>query len=177
MNNLKKRLKFLQNGIGAIPSPFDCYLALRGVKTLHVRMRQHSENAQIIAQFLETQTDKIETVVYPGLVSHPQYEIAKKQMRGSGGMITFFLKGGIKQSRQFLENLKVFALAESLGAVESLVDHPAIMTHASVPKEEREKLGISDSLVRLSVGIEDVNDLLEDLTHALSFVVLDECGE
>jgi len=140
-------------------------------------MRQHTENAMVIAQFLESQTDKIESVIYPGLQSHPQYVIGKKQMRGPGGMITFFLKGGIKQSRQFLENIRLFSLAESLGAVESLVDHPAIMTHASVPKEEREKLGISDTLVRLSVGIEDVNDLLEDLIRALSFVVLDECGE
>jgi len=167
---LYKRLKFLQNAIGAIPSPFDCYLALRGVKTLHVRMRQHNENAQLVAEFLESQTDKVERVIYPGLISHPQYETAKKQMRGGGGMVTFFLRGGIDQSRQFLENLHVFALAESLGAVESLVDHPAIMTHASIPKEEREKVGITDNLVRLSVGIEDVTDLIEDLRVALSFI-------
>jgi cystathionine gamma-lyase len=171
---LYKRLKFLQNAIGSIPSPFDCFLALRGIKTLHVRMKQHNENAQIIAEYLETRVDKIETVIYPNLQSHPQYEVCKKQMRGGGGMITFFLRGGITQSRQFLENLKVFALAESLGAVESLLDHPAIMTHASIPKEEREKIGITDNLVRLSVGIEDVNDLLEDLKIALSFVNLDD---
>jgi cystathionine gamma-lyase len=171
---LYKKLKFLQNAIGSIPSPFDCYLALRGVKTLHVRMKQHNENAQIIAEYLESRVDIVERVIYPGLESHPQREVCKKQMRGGGGMVTFFLRGGITQSRQFLENLKVFALAESLGAVESLVDHPAIMTHASIPKEEREKIGITDNLVRLSVGIEDVNDLLEDLKIALSFVNLEE---
>jgi len=136
-------------------------------------MRQHNENAQIVAEFLESQTDKIERVIYPGLLSHPQYDIVQKQMRGGGGMVTFFLRGGIEQSRQFLENLHVFALAESLGAVESLVDHPAIMTHASIPKEEREKVGITDNLVRLSVGIEDVNDLIEDLRVALSFIKLE----
>jgi len=169
---IKKKLKFLQNAIGAIPSPFDCFLALRGVKTLHVRMKQHTENAQKIAEYLETRTDLVERVIYPGLRSHPQHNICKKQMRGGGGMVTFFLRGGITQSRQFLENLKVFALAESLGAVESLVDHPAIMTHASIPKEEREKIGITDNLVRLSVGIEDIDDLLEDLKIALSFINL-----
>jgi cystathionine gamma-lyase len=169
---LRTRLKFLQNAIGAIPSPFDSFLAIRGLKTLPVRMKQHAENAMIIAQYLETRTDLVDRVVYPGLPSHPQYEIACTQMEGFGGMITFFLKGGITQSRQFLENLHIFALAESLGGVESLVDHPAIMTHASVPPEERAKLGISDSLVRLSVGIESVDDLMEDLKHALSFVKL-----
>jgi cystathionine gamma-lyase len=169
---LYTKIKFLQNGIGAIPSPFDCFMALRGVKTLHVRMRQHAENAQVIAEYLENH-EKVERVIYPGLKSHPQYEIALKQMKGAGGIVTFFLKGTMKQARQFLENLKVFALAESLGAVESLVDHPAIMTHASIPKEEREKLGISDTLVRLSVGIEDVNDLVADLTSALNNVTLD----
>jgi cystathionine gamma-lyase len=166
---LYKKIKFLQNGIGAIPSPFDSFLALRGLKTLHVRMKQHCENAQLIAEYLE-KNEKVERVIFPGLASHPQYELAKRQTKGPGGIITFFVKGDIKQSRQFLENLKIFALAESLGAVESLVDHPAIMTHASIPKEEREKLGISDTLIRLSIGIEDVNDLINDLKNAFSHV-------
>jgi cystathionine gamma-lyase len=166
---LYKKLKFLQNSIGAIPSPFDSFMALRGMKTLHVRMKQHTENAQKIAEFLE-QHPKVQKTIYPGLRSHPQYELGLRQMRGAGGMITFFVKGGINESRAFLENLKVFALAESLGGVESLVDHPAIMTHASVPPEERAKLGISDNLIRLSVGIEDVGDLLEDLKQALDHV-------
>jgi len=165
------RLKFLQNGIGAVPSPFDCFLAMRGVKTLHVRMKQHEKNAKIIAEFLQG-SDKVQHVCYPGLVSHPQHELAKKQQTGFGGMITFWLKGGLTQSRQFLEALKIFALAESLGGVESLAEHPAIMTHASVPAEERDKLGISDNLVRLSVGIEDVEDLLEDIKGALAAVEL-----
>jgi len=165
------RLKFLQNGIGAVPSPFDCFLAMRGVKTLHVRMKQHEKNAKIIAEFLQG-SDKVQHVCYPGLASHPQHELAKKQQTGFGGMITFWLKGGLTQSRQFLEALKIFALAESLGGVESLAEHPAIMTHASVPAEERDKLGISDNLVRLSVGIEDVEDLLEDIKGALAAVEL-----
>jgi cystathionine gamma-lyase len=166
---LYKKLKFLQNSIGAIPSPFDSFMALRGMKTLHVRMKQHTENAQKVAEFLE-QHPKVQKTIYPGLRSHPQYELGLRQMRGAGGMVTFFVKGGINESRAFLENLKVFALAESLGGVESLVDHPAIMTHASVPPEERAKLGISDNLIRLSVGIEDVGDLLEDLKQALDHV-------
>ncbi len=168
---LFKRIKYLQNSIGMIPSPFDSFLALRSLKTLHVRMPRHAENAQKIAEFLETHP-KIEKTVYPGLKSHPQYELARKQMTGPGGMITFWLKGDIVQARQFLENVKLFTLAESLGGVESLVNHPAIMTHASVPAEHRKKLGISDSLVRLSVGIEDVDDLLEDLKFALDQVQL-----
>jgi len=146
--DLYTRLKFLQNSIGAVPSPFDCYLALRGIKTLAIRMKQHTINAMQVATFLEKHP-KIEKVIYPGLPSHPQHELAKRQMTGFGGMITFFLHGGISESRAFLENLKLFALAESLGAVESLAEHPAIMTHASVPSEQRVKLGISDSLVRL----------------------------
>jgi len=163
-NNLElyEKLKFLQNSIGAIPSPFDCYMALRGVKTLHVRMEAHQKNAQVLAQFLESHP-KVAKVVYPGLPSHPQHSLAKKQMSGFGGMITFFLKGGLKESRVFLENLRIFALAESLGAVESLAEHPALMTHLSVPADQRKILGISDSLVRLSVGIENVEDLLADL--------------
>jgi len=166
---IKDRLKFLQNGIGAVPAPFDCYMALRGVKTLHLRMREHESNAFRVARFLESHP-KVERVIYPGLESHPQHEVANKQMKGFGGMVTFFIHGGIEESRAFLENLHVFHLAESLGATESLVDHPAIMTHASVPLEERIKLGISDSLCRLSVGIEDIEDLLYDLSQALDAV-------
>eukprot|EP01129_Flabellula_baltica_P000645 TRINITY_DN10619_c0_g1_i1.p1 TRINITY_DN10619_c0_g1~~TRINITY_DN10619_c0_g1_i1.p1 ORF type:complete len:454 (-),score=122.72 TRINITY_DN10619_c0_g1_i1:19-1380(-) len=172
--DLKKRIKFLQNAVGAIPSPFDSFLVLRSLKTLHVRMRQHGENAQRIAEYLESRSDVVDRVSYPGLASHPQHEIAQKQMNGFGGVVTFFLKGGIDQARQFLENVSVFALAESLGGVESLVDHPAIMTHAAIPAEERKKLGISDSLIRLSVGIENIDDLLADLENALSHVVLEE---
>lgn len=168
---LFKRIKYLQNSIGMIPSPFDSFLALRSLKTLHVRMPRHAENAQKIAEFLDGH-EKIEKVVFPGLKSHPQYELACKQMTGPGGMITFWLKGDIVQARQFLENVQVFTLAESLGGVESLVNHPAIMTHASVPVDHRKKLGISDSLVRLSVGIEDVDDLIEDLKTALNHVQL-----
>eukprot|EP00470_Lotharella_oceanica_P006764 CAMPEP_0170198486 /NCGR_PEP_ID=MMETSP0040_2-20121228/68797_1 /TAXON_ID=641309 /ORGANISM="Lotharella oceanica, Strain CCMP622" /LENGTH=367 /DNA_ID=CAMNT_0010448479 /DNA_START=666 /DNA_END=1769 /DNA_ORIENTATION=- len=164
-----EKLKFLQNSIGAVPAPFDCYMALRGLKTLEVRMQRHTHNAMIVAQFLEAHP-KVAKVIYPGLKSHPQHQVARSQMRLWGGMVTFFLKGGIKESRQFLENLKVFALAESLGAVESLAEHPAIMTHAAVPPDQRKKLGISDSLVRLSVGIEDVNDLVRDLKQALAAI-------
>lgn len=163
------KLKFLQNSMGAIPSAFDSFLALRGTKTLHVRMKRHEENAKLIAKFL-VDHPKVEKVVYPGLECHPQHELAKKQMRGFGGMITFYVKGGIKESRQFLENLNVWALAESLGGVESLVDHPTIMTHASVPEAERLKNGITDNLVRLSCGIEESEDLIKALEHALSHV-------
>jgi len=162
-------LKFLQNGIGSVPSAFDCFLALRGVKTLHIRMREHERNALKIADYL-TKHPKVDRVVYPGLASHPQHELAKKQMKGFGGMLTFFLKGGIAESRLFLEKIKIFALAESLGGVESLIELPSVMTHASVPPEEREKLGISDSLIRLSVGIEDVDDLIADIDQALSHI-------
>merc|ERR1712125_63276 len=168
--DLFKRIKYLQNSVGMIPSPFDSFLALRSLKTLHVRMPRHAENAMKVAEFLESHP-KIDRVVYPGLKSHPQYELGLKQMRGPGGMITFWLKGDITQARQFLENVQVFTLAESLGGVESLVNHPAIMTHASVPLDQRKKLGISDSLVRLSVGIEDADDLLEDLKNALDKVM------
>jgi cystathionine gamma-lyase len=160
------KLKFLQNSIGAIPSPFDCYMALRGVKTLHLRMREHSRNALAVAQFLEKHP-AVDKVIYPGLESHPQHLIAKSQMRGYGGMITFFLRGGLDESKVFLESLKLFALAESLGAVESLAEHPAIMTHASVPPAQRKELGISDSLVRLSIGVEDLEDIVADLNNAL----------
>jgi len=169
--DLFKKLKFLQNAIGAVPSPFDCFLVMRGIKTLHVRMREHEKNALAIANFLEKHP-KVEKVHYPGLPSHPQHDIAKKQQTGYGGMITFWLKGGISQSRVFLENLKIFKCAESLGGVHSLAEHPAIMTHNSVPPHERAKLGISDSLCRLSVGIEDEADLLNDIENALEKIQL-----
>lgn len=155
----------LQNSIGPSASPFDSWLVLRGLKTLAIRMEAHQINAIKIAKYLESHP-KVEKVVYPGLKSHPQHSIAKKQMHGFGGMITFFLKGGLKESKKFLETVHLFALAESLGGVESLIEHPAIMTHASVPKKIREKIGIHDNLIRLSVGIENVNDLIEDLETA-----------
>ena len=166
---LLDKIKFLQNAIGGILSPFDAFLLLRGLKTLPLRMKAHCENAQKIAEFLE-KNPNVEKVIFPGLKSHPQHELAKKQMKGFGGMITFFLKGGIEQSKRFLENTKLFSLAESLGGVESLIEHPAIMTHASVPAEQRQKLGIHDNLIRISVGIEDFDDLIDDLTFALSKV-------
>jgi cystathionine gamma-lyase len=166
--HLAKRLAYLQNSIGAVAGPFDSFLALRGVKTLDVRMERHCRSAQRIAEWLE-QDERVEKVLYlyPGLPSHPQHELAKQQMPGFGGIVTFFIKGGLDDARRFLENCQVFSLAESLGGVESLVDHPAIMTHASVPAEERAKLGISDTLIRLSVGIEAVDDLIADLDQSL----------
>jgi cystathionine gamma-lyase len=164
---LGERIGFLQNAIGAVGGPFDSFLALRGLKTLPLRMRQSGESALAIAAFLERHP-RVERVLYPGLDSHPQRALAKRQMARSGsGVVTFFLKGAIAEARRFLERLEVFTLAESLGGVESLVDHPAIMTHASVPPETRAKLGISDSLVRLSIGIEDTDDLVADLAAAL----------
>ena len=168
-DEIREKIFFYQNAIGPCHSPFDSWLVLRGIKTLAIRMKAHEQNAFKISNFLENHP-KVEKVVYPGLKSHPQYELAKKQMKGFGGMITFFLKGGINESRRFLENVKLFALAESLGGVESLVDHPAIMTHASIPKAVREQLGIHDNLIRLSVGIEDSDDLIADLEHAFSKV-------
>jgi cystathionine gamma-lyase len=170
-DDLHKRIRFLQNGMGALPSPFDCFLAMRGLKTLAIRMREHEKNAFAVARYLEKHP-KVEKVIFPGLPSHPGHEIAKKQQAGFGGMITIVLKGGIDQSRQFLENLKVFTVAESLGGVDSLAEHPAIMTHASVPPEERAKLGILDGLCRLSVGLEDEDDILKDLSDALDAVKL-----
>ncbi|MCA9279294.1 MAG: cystathionine gamma-synthase [Phycisphaeraceae bacterium] len=161
------RLKFVQNSVGAVPGPMDCFLLLRSTKTLHVRMQRHCENAMRIAKHLE-QHPAIDRVIYPGLPSHPQHEIAKKQMCGFGGMITVYLNGDIAKARTMLERVKLFALAESLGGAESLIEHPAIMTHASVPEEQRATLGITDSLVRLSVGIEDVEDLIEDLDRSLA---------
>ena len=166
---LHEEVKYLQNAVGAVPAPQDCFLVMRGLKTLHIRMKQHQENAIEIANFL-VKHPKVEKVIYPGLESHPQHALAKKQMSGFGGMISFTIKGGLTESRKLLEATKLFTLAESLGGVESLIEHPAIMTHASVPLENRQKLGISDNLIRISVGIEDVKDLIEDLKNALSAV-------
>ncbi|HET9679221.1 MAG TPA: cystathionine gamma-synthase [Gammaproteobacteria bacterium] len=163
---LAEQIAFLQNSVGAVAGPFDSFLVLRSLKTLSLRMQRHCENALQIAEWLEAHP-KIERVSYPGLPSHPQHALAKKQMRAGGGMVTAFLKGGVDEARKFLEKVEIFALAESLGGVESLIEHPAIMTHASVPAETRAKLGISDSLVRLSVGVEDVDDLIADLEQAL----------
>ena len=167
--DLAEQLAFLSNSIGSIMSPFDSFLVLRSLKTLAVRMEKHCENAFEIASFLEKH-EVIEKIYYPGLSNHPNHEIAKKQMNGFGGMITVVLKGGLKTATTFLERTKLFALAESLGGVESLIEHPAIMTHASVPAEVRKDLGIEDGLVRLSVGIESIEDLLDDLNQALSGV-------
>lgn len=168
-DEFKKELFRLQNSIGPCHSPFDSWLVLRGLKTLAVRMEQHEKNALVIANYLEKHP-KVERVIYPGLKSHPQHQIAKKQMLGFGGMITFFLKGDIKKCNKFLSTVKLFALAESLGGVESLIEHPAIMTHASIPKKVRESIGLSDNLIRLSVGIEHVEDLIEDLEDAFKLV-------
>jgi cystathionine gamma-lyase len=163
----RQPLAYLQNAIGSVAGPFDSFLALRGLKTLHLRMERHCANALAIAQWLEAHP-KIEKVVYPGLASHPQHDLAKRQMIGGfGGIVTAIIKGGLDDSRRFLERTKLFALAESLGGVESLIEHPAIMTHASIPPEVRAELGISDGLVRLSVGVEDLADLLADLDKAL----------
>lgn len=164
---LAEKMAFLQNSVGAVAGPFDSYLALRGLKTLALRMKAHNEAAMTIAKWLE-QHPQVEKVIFPGLASHPQHELAKRQMSGFGGMISILLKGDIEKARRFLENVEIFALAESLGGVESLIEHPAIMTHASIPKENREKLGILDNFVRISVGIEDVEDLIADLDQALN---------
>jgi len=164
--SLYEPLKFLQMAVGAVPSPTECFLALRGIKTLHLRMSRHDENARILAAFLE-KNEKIKKVIYPGLESHPNHALAKSQMSGFGGMISFYLKCGLVETKNFLKDLDLFTLAESLGGVESLIEHPAIMTHASVPPETREELGITDSFIRLSVGIEDVEDLQNDLELAL----------
>ena len=163
---LYDKVLFIQNAAGSVPGPFDCFLVLRGIKTLAIRMERHAENAMKIAQFLEKHP-KVRKVIYPGLKSHPQHELAKKQMSGFGGIISFLIKGGLEAARNFLERVEIFALAESLGGVESLIEHPAIMTHTSLPKEVKEKLGISDELIRISVGIENVDDLIDDLERAL----------
>jgi cystathionine gamma-lyase len=165
-DELNSRLKYLQNAVGAIPSPFCCYMALRGLKTLHVRMEYAQRNAQTIAEFLEGHA-QVEKVIYPGLACHPQHELCKTQTKGFGAMITFFVAGGLLGAQIFLQALQLFTLAESLGAVESLAESPAIMTHASVPAHIRAELGISDNLIRLSIGIEHIDDLLQDLTQAL----------
>lgn len=163
---LAEKLAYLHNAIGAIAGPFDSFLALRGLKTLAVRMQRHSENAHILAEWLTTHP-KVEKVYYPGLASHPQYALAKQQMELFGGMISVVLKCNLTETKKMLAQCKIFTLAESLGGVESLIEHPAIMTHASIPQVEREKLGISNGLIRLSVGIEDVQDLQNDLAQAL----------
>lgn len=162
---IAERLQFLTNSMGGIQGAFDAFLALRSLKTLPLRMKAHAENGMKVANYLEKHP-QVEKIIYPGLASHPQHALAKEQMSGFGGMITFFIKGGLPAARKFLESVEVFALAESLGGVESLVEHPAIMTHASVPAEQRKALGIDDSLIRLSVGVEDVDDLLQDLEQA-----------
>uniref|UniRef100_A0A3P8Z8H9 Cystathionine gamma-lyase n=1 Tax=Esox lucius TaxID=8010 RepID=A0A3P8Z8H9_ESOLU len=168
--DLYERLKFLQNALGAVPSPFDCYLCNRGLKTLHLRMSQHFRNALAAAQFLEGHS-RVDRVIFPGLPSHPQYELMKRQCTGCPGMITFYIKGKLANATSFLRNLKLFALAESLGGYESLAEHPAIMTHASVPENDRAVLGISDTLIRLSVGLEDEQDIIDDLKQALDAAV------
>jgi cystathionine beta-lyase/cystathionine gamma-synthase len=164
---LAERLRFLQNAIGAVPSPFDCYLVLRGIKTLPVRMRQHVASAQVLAERL-AQHPAVRRVYYPGLKNDPGYALAARQMKGPGGMISFEVDGGLGPAQKLLEKLTIFACAESLGGVESLAEHPASMTHASIPRELREKIGISDGLVRLSVGLEAEEDLWADLESALS---------
>ena len=167
--DLGDRIAFLQNAVGAIAGPFDSFLALRGLKTLALRMERHSENALEIARFLASEP-KIASISYPGLKEHPQHELAKRQMRGFGGMITVVLDSDLAGTRRFLENTHLFSLAESLGGVESLINHPALMTHGAIPAEQRAALGIGDSLVRLSVGVEDVNDLIEDLRNAFAAI-------
>uniref|UniRef100_S4R9H3 Cystathionine gamma-lyase n=1 Tax=Petromyzon marinus TaxID=7757 RepID=S4R9H3_PETMA len=174
-----EKLKFLQNAVGAVPSPFDCFLVSRGLKTLPVRMKQHFHSAKAVATFLE-QDPRVTRVLYPGLPSHPQYEVSLKQTSGASGMVTFYIQGGLKESRTFLSSLKVFTLAESLGGYESLAEHPwALMTHASVPDDVRATLGISDTLIRLSVGLEETEDIIADidmgLRLALLFLVDDVC--
>ena len=164
---LAEQLLYLQNAVGSIMNPFDSFLLLRSLKTLPVRMERHCSNAIQIANFLESH-NSIQRVIYPGLESHPQHEIAKEQMNGFGGMISVEIKGGLEGAKKFLERTEIFSLAESLGGVESLIEHPAIMTHASIPPEVREEIGISDGLVRLSVGIEALEDLIDDLEKALA---------
>ncbi|MHB1895762.1 MAG: trans-sulfuration enzyme family protein [Metallibacterium sp.] len=163
---LAEPLGFLQNSVGAIAGPFDSFLALRGLKTLHLRMRAHCDSALELARWLEKHP-AIERVIYPGLKSHPQHALAKRQMQGYGGIISIEVKGGLRAARRMLERCHLFALAESLGGVESLIEHPAIMTHASIPPAQRKRLGISDGLVRLSVGVEALDDLREELSSAL----------
>ncbi len=166
---IHERMKFVQKTIGAVPSPFDCWLTLLGVKTLHLRMHRHASNAQAVAEFLESHP-KVEKITYPGLKSHPQYGVAKEQMDGFSGMISFELKGGIPAGTTVMNNVKLCSLAESLGAVETMITHPASMTHVDVPAEERHARGLTDGLVRISVGIEDPEDIIDDLKQALEKV-------
>lgn len=163
---LAERMTFLQNAVGGVQGPFDSFLALRGLKTLHLRMKAHCENAQYLAERLQSHP-AVEKVAYPGLVSHPQHELAKAQMHGFGGMISVWLKGGFPEAKRFMQRLQLFTCAESLGGVESLANHPAVMTHASVPEARREALGVTGNLVRLSVGVEDAADLWADIGQAL----------
>jgi cystathionine beta-lyase/cystathionine gamma-synthase len=165
-DELTHRVQFLLNAMGTCASPFDCWLVLRGIETLPVRMKQHEENAIAVANYLKEHS-MVKRVFYPGIASHPRHEIAKRQMKGFGGVVSFEIKGGIKNANTFLRRLKVFSLAESLGGVASLAEHPATMSHASMPKAHREKVGITDELVRLSVGLENVDDLVDDLKQAL----------
>ncbi|MFP4622390.1 MAG: trans-sulfuration enzyme family protein [Bacteroidales bacterium] len=164
--DLYKKIQFLQNSVGAILSPFDSYMVLRGIKSLSLRMQQHEKNAGQVAEFLNTHP-RVKRVIYPGLSSHKQHELAGKQMKGYGGMLAVELKGEVEDAKRFLSGLNYFALAESLGGVESLIELPALMTHGSVPEEDRQKLGITDTLIRMSVGIEETEDLIEDLKQAL----------
>jgi cystathionine gamma-lyase len=164
---LYEQLAFFQNAMGAVCGPFDAFLVMRGTKTLPLRMQRHAENAGTIAQWL-SQHSQVERVIYPGLESHPQHALARKQMRGFGGMVTFFIKGDLERARRFLKSTQLFACAESLGGVESLIEHPAIMTHASIGAENRKKLGISDTMIRASVGVENVVDLQGDLEQAFA---------
>jgi cystathionine gamma-lyase len=166
-DGLAERLRFLQNATGAVPGPMDAFLVLRGLKTLHLRMERHAENALRLARFLEGHP-QVERVVYPGLASHPQHALARRQMGGFGGMLTFVIRGGLPAASAFLRAVRIFACAESLGGVESLIEHPAIMTHASVPRETRQRLGIADGLIRVSCGVENGDDLIADLEQALA---------
>jgi cystathionine gamma-lyase len=164
---IHERLRFLQNAVGGVAGPMDSFLVLRGLKTLHVRMERHAQNAAQVARFLDGHR-QVERVTYPGLPAHPQHALAARQMRGFGGMLTFVIRGGLEAARAFLKTVRIFACAESLGGVESLIEHPAIMTHASVPKETRERLGIADGLIRVSCGIENADDLIADLERGFA---------
>lgn len=166
--DLYEKIRFHQNALGAIASPFDSYMTMRGIKTLGIRMEKHGENAMKIAKYLQAHKN-VEEVIYPGLESHPQHSLALKQMKGAGGMIAFKIRGGYSEVKRFLESLKIISLAESLGGVESLIEHPASMTHASISRDDREKIGITDNLIRISVGIEEADDLVGDLETALDF--------
>ena len=167
--DLFEQLKFVQKSVGAVSSPFDCWLTLLGIKTLPLRMEKHSDNGMVVAKFLEGHP-KVKRVIYPGLPSHPQHEVARRQMAAFGGMLTFELAGDVQTGINFMNAVKLCSLAESLGAVETMITHPASMTHVSVPREDRYARGLTDSLVRLSVGIEDVEDIIADLDQALAKV-------